>query len=95
MLLCIGYTRKANCHVRASGHVTGQHQLIAVHALYCGSNAASNQTRQAATQPAGPKRAPRPFVTKSELEKCSNYLVGRWTQQKINAAIEELAGVYL
>ena len=60
-----------------------------------GSHAASSQARQATPQAAIPKRAPRPFVTKSELEQCSSYLVGRWTQQKINAAIEELAGVHL
>lgn len=52
-------------------------------------HAASSQARPAT---ATPKRAPRQLVTKSELEQCSSYLVGRWTQQKINLAIEELAG---
>jgi Spindle and kinetochore-associated protein 1 len=38
------------------------------------------------------RRAPRPLVTKAELDQCSSYLVGRMTQQKINAALDELAG---
>lgn len=33
-------------------------------------------------------------MTKSELDQCSSYLVGRLTQQKINAALDELAGMH-
>jgi len=37
-------------------------------------------------------RAPRNFITKAELEACSGYLVGRLTQDKVNSAVEEIAG---
>jgi Spindle and kinetochore-associated protein 1 len=36
--------------------------------------------------------APRPYITKDELSSCSGYLAGRLTVQKVNAALEELAG---
>lgn len=41
---------------------------------------------------AGGKRAPRLYVTKAEMESCSSYMRGRLTVDKVNAAIDELAG---
>eukprot|EP00892_Ulva_mutabilis_P001663 jgi/Ulvmu1/11498/UM077_0047.1 len=38
------------------------------------------------------RRAPLPLVSKKELEACGRHLVGRLTELKVNAALEELAG---
>ena len=37
------------------------------------------------------KRAPLSFISRSELESCSSYMVGRLTQTRINSALEEIA----
>eukprot|EP00887_Chlorella_sp_A99_P000775 scaffold5.g775.t1 len=64
------------------------------------SAAGSNQQQQQqqggeAGQPAAKKRpaAPRRYISQAELESASSYMRGRLTTDKINAALDEMAGI--